>query len=417
MQLLGSRTAPIGTAWLVVAAIIIGRFGEAVVPTDYLIRPLIVGTGAALIVGFVASKTGRLGPLLAALGALLTMNANVTMLLGATAAMVVWKLYDMRWGRVDLVRTVPALSLAFAIVASVGAIPHIRLWPGNHRGGGVNGAPIYLVLLDAYPRADTLARWGIDVEPFIAELKARGFDNYPEATSRHRWTYRTLTAVLAGSSEDVPDTLSFGAERRQVHDGLVVPNSFVTIPPPIGMVAMAGPSLHVDSVTDFEANLLGESLVGMLAPDWGRTFITDSLLARVGQSLEVLASTDERRVFAHVIAPHTPLPGGPTCWPRCQIFTHDAAQLGMTDEEWWTRMGDRIHQLNAEILVAIDRILARRPDAVIVLFSDHGSRYSLADADEWYRSLLVARTPGHPALFHDNAHPEAVLSTVMDTYP
>ena len=54
----------------------------------------------------------------------------------------------------------------------------------------------------------------------------------------------------------------------------------------------------------------------------------------------------------------------------------------------------QLDELNRLVLEALDRIQEVDPDAVVVLFSDHGIRYSLEDLDEHYRILLAARTPG-----------------------
>ena len=65
----------------------------------------------------------------------------------------------------------------------------------------------------------------------------------------------------------------------------------------------------------------------------------------------------------------------------------------------------------------VDAIIAKDPGAVIVLFSDHGSRYSLAlKLTEWYHSFLAARTPGHPDLFAADPRPVNLLRTLIPTY-
>ena len=57
---------------------------------------------------------------------------------------------------------------------------------------------MYLVLLDGYPRIDSLGELGIDNQPFIDELAVRGFDHYPEAGSAHGYTNLTLADMFAG---------------------------------------------------------------------------------------------------------------------------------------------------------------------------------------------------------------------------
>ena len=53
---------------------------------------------------------------------------------------------------------------------------------------------------------------------------------------------------------------------------------------------------------------------------------------------------------------------------------------------------------------------------MVVLFSDHGSRYSLdLKQTEWYHSFLAARTPGHPQLFASDPKPTNILRTLLPT--
>ena len=51
-------------------------------------------------------------------------------------------------------------------------------------------------MLDAYARQDTLASMGLDNEPFLAALEARGFDVYRDSRSNYTWTSSTLASML-----------------------------------------------------------------------------------------------------------------------------------------------------------------------------------------------------------------------------
>ena len=65
------------------------------------------------------------------------------------------------------------------------------------RGGG--GPPdIYVILLDGYPRADTLARlFDFDNGPFLAALEAKGFDVSAGSSSNYMYTELTLDFALS----------------------------------------------------------------------------------------------------------------------------------------------------------------------------------------------------------------------------
>ncbi len=54
---------------------------------------------------------------------------------------------------------------------------------------------------------------------------------------------------------------------------------------------------------------------------------------------------------------------------------------------------------------------------MVVLFSDHGSRYSLdLRLSEWYHDFIAARTPGHPLLFASDPKPTNILKLLLPAY-
>jgi hypothetical protein len=79
-------------------------------------------------------------------------------------------------------------------------------------------------------------------------------------------------------------------------------------------------------------------------------------------------------------------------------------------------MGEQIHALNPRLLGAVDSILSAHPDAVIVIFGDHGGRISAEETEEWHRPFLAARTPDHPRLFDREPGPDAILRILSETY-
>jgi hypothetical protein len=90
--------------------------------------------------------------------------------------------------------------------------------------------------------------------------------------------------------------------------------------------------------------------------------------------------------------------------------------LGITREQWKEGMTAQLDALHPRLLDAVDEILADEPDAVIVLFSDHGGRMDEADRDEWHRSFLAARTPGQPGLFGGSPRPDTIIRTLLEAY-
>ena len=147
--------------------------------------------------------------------------------------------------------------------------------------------------------------------------------------------------------------------------------------------------------------------------------MADSLRAHFEGSLRLMVASDSARTFTHVLAPHPPFlyaGGVAECWPGCNIFDVEASKLGISVEEWAGRMNGQLAAVNARVLAAVDEIIESDPDAVIVLFSDHGGRYDVG-LDEIHHTFLAARTPGNPRLFEAEPHPHALLRLTLEAYP
>ena len=411
-------------AWLVFAAIILGRFADDVFPATYLLRPLALALVLAAVIGAISlPMRGYAVAVSAGLALLLAVPAPAVALsiLAIVLAVVLLQRLGRSPGQLDR----PALVLAavFCALGAIRAIPlmHVPAFAGDAPGMG--GTPVFLFLLDGYPRNDTLRTIGIDNGAFVEALEHRGFDHYPAAHSLQRSTHRTLQAML--TEDEVTDTPVNVEQLRAIHESLSVPSGFVAIDPPIGFVTLgSGVHLAPGGPNDFEADLLGRSVVGVLAPDLGWAFLITGMRTGIDSALDLAATTDYSKVFVHLMVPHRPFlfgPGGTSdvprwCWPQCQIFADSIQDIGITREQWKEGMTAQLDGLHPRLLSAIDRILVRQPGAVIVLFSDHGGRMDETDRDEWYRSFLAARTPGHPSLFASSPRPDAIIRTLFDAY-
>lgn len=411
-------------AWLVMGAVILGRFADEPLPAWYVLRPLIVAAGAAALVGAGSLIAGRHAVLVAAGVALAAALTDPAIILTLAALAIAVELLRRR-GRPPVDTHLPALVLA-VVFFSVGLVRALSVMDlptsaGYESSGG--GPPMYVILLDGYPRLDTLGTLGIDNSAFVDSLEGRGFDVYPDAHSIHTRTNKTLLAML--TEEEVNDDPVSVEERRDIRQRLIVPPGFVAVDPPVGYVTLGpGPHIHADGPNDFEAQLAAQSVLGVVFPDWTWEWLIRGLRHELAATLDLVASTSERRIFMHLMAPHPPFLYGPDgssevareCWPSCGLFVDSMQDLGISREEWADRMAAQLAGLNPRLLDAVDRIVGRDPGAVIVMFSDHGSRFDDADPDERHRSFLAARTPGRPDLFADAPRPDAVIRTLLDGY-
>ena len=224
--------------------------------------------------------------------------------------------------------------IAILLVATVNTVRLAPLaadyLPTASGSAGSDGPPIYLVLVDGYPRLDSLAQLGIDNTEFVAELEARGFDHYPTATSSHQWTHLTLQALMAGDPDGIPDEPGSPEEGKTIRASLQLPSGYVAIDPPVGHVVMrGGANVSAGGINDFEVGLIGASVVGALAPRVVAPLIAGSLRYHFERSLELMVASSSRHTFVHVLPPHPPFiyaDGISACWPRCSIFDVTASR-------------------------------------------------------------------------------------------
>jgi len=400
--------------FLVVGGVILSRFADEALPNDYLVRPILVAAALSLAVGAVTAWTEHPAALAAPL-ALVPFAPIVGLALLLVAVVAAAASYARWWQRpLDrLALTVAAIFFGLSLLRA-GPLIAAGITPTAYEPA--RDPPIYVVLLDSYPRYDSLLKIGIDDLGFIRELRRLGFNYYGSARSVHTYTHLTLQAMLT-VQRGIPQTPGDAAYERRVRATLEMPPSFAVVAPPIGHVQMPGARrLDDGGINDFEAALLADSVLGVIAPNRTREWIVGQLSARTREAIEILRTTEERRVFVHLMAPHPPFGAGPECWPECQLFETLTDKLGITVDDWAAGMHINLVALQQQLLPALGDIVEREPDAVIVLFSDHGGRYGWGDPDEWHRTFLAARTPGHPWLFQGDAYAHVVLKRVLSVY-
>jgi hypothetical protein len=184
-------------------------------------------------------------------------------------------------------------------------------------------------------------------------------------------------------------------------------------------------------VTEFEAKLISESPFARLLRDPLNAFLLGSQKRTVTGALERTALISEAHprnpqlVLTQVESPHPPFAladfaasaaAVPSCFPqRCSFWHATTEGIGISVEQYGDLLRQQIEALNARALESVQRIVAADPSAVIVLWSDHGLRYSLANPDEHFRSFLAARTPGADGLLRDQS-PVNLLRLIFANY-
>jgi hypothetical protein len=324
--------------------------------------------------------------------------------------------------------------------------PPERLGPAE-RGPIQEGLPdIYLVLLDGYPRSDTLARdFGYDDTLFLETMGGLGFTTASESHSNYNGTELTLASMLnVAHVADLPEVADHqhtpqGQSRvltRAINQGRAldalrgVGYEIVTAPSEYSSVTLydADRTIAGGEISSFELEILQQGTMREILPDLQRSWLSDQHRARLSTTFETLGALAAERtghprfVLAHLLAPHAPVVFGPhgeprdgwPCFPTaCSIFYGGQAYGGAT----LPLIRDEIEYLDVRIQSAAEQILARseRPP-VIIFFSDHGSRHDFDDSDEMLRSFFVASTPGRPGLFPEDVTPINIIPRLLNAY-
>lgn len=179
-------------------------------------------------------------------------------------------------------------------------------------------------------------------------------------------------------------------------------------------------------VVQFERQVIYRSMLRYIIPtEWVS-----------GQHRELVrdAFDDTRRVaavlgngppfmFTHVLSPHTPVvfdrtgePVEPECLPECDPAQVHFERLGIPREEFGAGYAAQTHYINTLVLNLVDQITSVRPNAVIVLFSDHGTRTELDDYSEWFNTFFAGRTPGYDGLFAGRGHAISIFPRLFNAY-
>jgi hypothetical protein len=408
-----------GAAFFITAGLVLARYADSVLPTSYLIRPLLVmalaSVAIALATGFLSADLGVIASMAVAL-------AMADVRLGALiAAGILISAFLLRSRRApgQVVNALLLVAGIFFLLSIVRAAPMLE--SDSMAPPVAQENSVYLVLLDGYPRADTLREMGVDISDFIGSMEERGFDYYPSAEAIHGWTHLTLTAMLTGRL--MANDRGSNETRREVRQTWSLPDDWSVVTSPLGHVTIpAAYAMHDGGMNNFEAHLIGRSILGVTPI--GSWLVMGGLRDRLELGIQAVGGARDVHLFAHLMAPHPPFlygPGdtaasAPECWPGCQIFAAQTEELGISREEWAGAEQANLDRLNEMLLRMVDSILAKDHDATIVFFSDHGGRISARDPDEWHRSFLLARTTAHPHLFGNAPKAHELFGVLEATY-
>lgn len=414
--------------------LILGDFAPLGIPIDNALRGLVAAALIALIAYTVALAVLRdragasyAGSLVIVL-AYLAPTWSMLIALGGVLIVIVMRLFRVRPPRLPAAPLMIG-SLAFAAFGAVSVAANGGLQTyGERAATGTDGPPIYVMLLDGYPRADVLDGFGFDNLPFLTGLHEHGFDVAPRATSNYTTTQLTLASMLHMRHVAEIDALANVAPADETRAlGQLISEggplldvlhehgyNVATIPSIVGDVEIrSAERLGRSHISYFEIDLLTTTALGRIVTSLLPDLLADNHRASVVGAFETLVAEQDagRFIWMHVMSPHPPYvfgPGGepkplPPCENGCPYF-HGSEHDTIEDVTGQVQFVNRL---------VIDTVQRLDPTAVIVVMSDHGIGVTPEDR---FANLLAVRAPGHANIVPDDASAITVLPRVLNAY-
>ena len=443
------------------AACILDRFANINADESELLRPLFVTVlFAALLflVSFALLRHVAWASLIASIAVLLFLSFPVP--LGVVGAIAIWWIlvgFLNRRQQAAITRLHPTDPPMRIVAAFCLALFALNAWTigqtltgrGAHQDplappSTPGGPDIYLLLLDGYPRGDTIRELGFDNASFEDRLARLGFAVASEARSNYTKTWLTVSSLLSGRyTHELPalsdPPASARAQVRLLHDVIndaPVLDYFrqrgyeiVSIPSPTmrGDVTRGVRVERVSNLSGFEVALVSSTLAAIVAPDATLDFLAGDAREFSHRQLAEWSgagpeAAQPRLILSHLMSPHPPFVMGQKadyllhCFPSCSVWATTAVNMGLSADEYAHRMEVQLTVLNEMVAGAAERIVASDPGAVIIVMSDHGARYSLEAIEEHFHILFAARTPEHDDVFPNDVSPVNVFRRLLSTY-
>lgn len=339
-----------------------------------------------------------------------------------------------------------------AAIDEVAAASGGQATPATREPPGDPAPDIYLILLDGYPRADTLQeRYAFDNTGFLDELRSRGFEVATQSRTNYMFTQLVLLSML--HMEHVDSVKLDGPTDSLAHMNRTVRAALNDSPamrvlrdhgyritassPGYESVVLRQADVFLDSggANEFERHILRKTLlidiVGFIAPTW----LPDEHRNRVHANFDDLRrvaladGAEPRFTFVHVASPHTPnvfrADGSriPVSAPRA-LYGDTPELMGISRSEFQDQVRGQVAYLNSLTLNGVDSVLAASDDPpIIIVMSDHGTRMDVKygdpsdpDLEERMANLFAAYTPGEVGLFGDGITPVNLLPILFNAY-
>lgn len=435
------------TPSLAASAFVLTVFADSGEVLESLVRPLVVGIVVALVVQalcIVATRKWMLGTLVADLIIATTIHPLFGLFLALVGG-VAWGVSRRRnWDFSALVAGAVAIFFTLSLVraAASPAFALSDLLPPTQRAAEMDTeAPdIFLILMDAYPRTDALQAMGYDNRWFASELAERNFELASRAHTNYSWTYLVVPTMFhMRHAADIPELADAGmnraAQRHAVREALRETPAGDVLRSMGYRLLSTGVDAHSLTLRDVDGYLGSGQLTVFEHQVLERTALRDLLMPFIvrgyrDRTVEALAATasvadnpGSTFVFTHLWNPHVPFvftkDGSVpelTCPDECDPFRIGAEASGLGRQAFDRAYAEQVDYLNHRILEVVDEIIDRSPEAVVILFSDHGTRSDSTVSAEWFSSFFAARTPNREEVFPDDVRPIEIFPRLFSSY-
>jgi len=304
---------------------------------------------------------------------------------------------------------------------------------------------IYYIILDAMGRADTLQRiYGLDLDPFLADLKAQGFHVVDQARSNYAHTVLSFPSFLNLAYLDpVASAVGIKSGNRDALEFLIQHNAMMRLAKQAGYQVVAmGTDYTATKTFDeadvcvcqqygismFEQTVLAETPLAAAPLDpWTYGAHRAKILASLDALEAGMPSAQRQFVFAHILAPHPPFtftPDGGFHHPARPFSISDGSDYLGSRDEYVQGYHDQATYVVTRVASIVRAILSRPgPRPVIVIHGDHGpgSRLQSNDAagtDMTERTAIFEAYyfPDRPDLVYDSITPINLARALSNQY-
>jgi hypothetical protein len=304
---------------------------------------------------------------------------------------------------------------------------------------------IYYIILDAMGRADTLQRiYGLDMDPFEADLKAQGFHVVDQARSNYAHTVLSFPSFLnLAYLDSVANAVGAKSGNRDALEFLIQHNALMRLAKQAGyqVVAMG---------TDYAATKTFDEADVCVCQQYGLSMFEQTVLAATplaaapldpwtygAHRAKILASLDaldagmpssqRQFVFAHILAPHPPFtftPDGGFHRPGRPFSINDGSDYLGSRDEYVQGYHDQAAYVVKRVASIVHAILSRPgPRPVIVIHGDHGPGSRLQSNDAAGTDMTERTTifeayyfPDRPDLANDSITPVNLVRALSNQY-